>query len=257
MRPIVAARLDGHPVSMLLSTGDTLISVSHAAQRDLHLSDDPHTQAVLAGMGGNTNANRAIIQRFELGDVELPDVLAIVADLPGSSNVQPPLAGAIGARVLSQYDVEFDFNNRHVTLWQRRGCTSAAPNWTGAWSTLRLTRSPSNNLATDIAIDGHVLRAVLDTGSLVTTLNDEAARRVGLGTGSPLSAQVIRGEAGNDVIAHTLAITSMIAGAIPLQKDKVLVAPVHIPFADMMLGADSLQHHDLWLSYDFQEAFIR
>jgi hypothetical protein len=37
----------------------------------------------------------------------------------------------------------------------------------------------------------------------------------------------------------------------------VLVAPVHLPFADMMLGVDYFRHRKLWLAYAGGLAFIQ
>jgi predicted aspartyl protease len=119
------------------------------------------------------------------------------------------------------------------------------------------SRNAGNLLTMEVSVNGHILRALLDTGTRTTTINDDAARRLGLGSGSPLSAPVIRGEDGSDIIAHTLAVTEMTVGSMPMQNGSVLVAPILIPFADMILGADRLQHHDIWVSYNSQQAFIR
>ena len=256
---IVPARIDGQPVSMLLDTGDERLAIREQVQTALRLPEDPHHTTIMHGIGGTSTAHDLIIQRFELGDTELPQSGAAVMNLPSVPVTDPPLAGVIGGQILSGYDVEFNFATRHVILWQRSDCDTVAPAWHGPYASVSLARSTGSLVTVPITINGQTLRALLDTGAQTTTISMDAASRLGL-TAAGLAAartSVSRGADGNDVFTHVTRLHSMTIGAAHRADMPVMVAPVHVPFADMMLGADFFQHHDLWIAYAGQRAFVQ
>ena len=256
---VVSARIDGQPVSMLLDTGDERLAIRAQMQAVLRLPEDLHHTTIMHGIGGASTAHDLIIQRFELGGTELPQSGASVMNLPAVPVVDPPLAGVIGGQILSGYDVEFDFAARRVLLWQRSGCDAATPAWQGTYASADLERSTGSLMTVPVAINGQHLRALLDTGALTTTVSVEAASRLGL-TAAALAAgrtAVTRGADGRDVFTHVARLHSVAIGAARRTDMPVLVAPVHIPFADLLLGADFFQHHRLWIAYAAQRAFIK
>lgn len=256
---IIPARLDGHAVSMLLDTGDERLTVTRLAQRSLGLPEDQHHSTRVHGVGGTTTSNDAIIQRFEIGDVELPQSGASVVDMAEMPSVEPPLAGIIGGQILSDYDVEFNFATRKVAFWQRSDCTDIAPAWQGAWSTARLARGTGNLMTLDVMIEGQAVRALLDTGARNTIIDYAAAGRLGI-TAATLSAarlSVNRGADGNDVFTRRQVLHDVAIGNARADYLVAFVGPVKVPFADMLLGVDFLRNRDVWVAYAAQELFIR
>ena len=256
---VVPARVDGQLVSMLLDTGDERLAIRAQAQAALRLPEDRRHTTIMHGIGGTSTAHDLIIQRFELGDTELPQSGAAVMNLPTVPLVDPPLAGVIGGQILSGYDVEFDFAARRVRLWQRSGCDTAAPAWQGAYASVNLERSTGSLVTVPVTINGQTLRALLDTGALTTTVSIDAAGRLGLTAAALAGARtaVSRGADGNDVFTHVARLHSVAIGSAHRTDMPVLVAPVHVPFADIMLGADFFQHHKLWIAYAAQRAFVQ
>ena len=252
---VVPARIDGQPVSMLLDTGDERLAIREQVQAALRLPEDPHHTTIMHGIGGTSTAHDLIIQRFELGDAELPQSGAAVMNLPSVPQTDPPLAGVIGGQILSGYEVEFNFAARRVVLWQRNDCAPVAPAWRGAYASVNLERSTGSLVTMPVTINGQHLRALLDTGALTTTLSVEAATRLGLSAAARIS--VSRGADGRDVFSHATRLHSVDLGGAHRAELPVLIAPVHIPFADIMLGADFFQRHDLWIAYAGQRAFVQ
>jgi clan AA aspartic protease (TIGR02281 family) len=257
--PIVLARIDGQPVTMLVDTGDERLTVRRNAMAALHLAEDPTHRTAVHGVGGTVTSNDAIIQSFELGGVELPQSGAAVADLAGAPNLRPPLAGIIGGQTLADYDVEFNFAARKLVLWQRAGCESVVPDWPPPYATARLARGAANLMTLDVSINGVAVRALLDTGATNTVLSPAAAGRIGI-TQADLSAartSVSRGADGNDIFNRVYRTRDVAIGPLHEPNLPVLVGPVRVPFAEMLLGVDFLRHRDLWLSYSGQLVFVR
>jgi predicted aspartyl protease len=177
---VVPARLNGQDVSMLLDTGDEVMTITPHAKVALGLAEDHQNRTSVQGLGGIVTNNNVRIEHFELGGTELFQPSAAVAPMPSAWRGEPPLAGIIGAQVMSDYDVEFDFPGRIVTLWQRSGCGSVAPAWQGPWASARLVRGRSSLVTLDVTIEGQTVRALLDTGAQNTTIDIEAAGRLGV-----------------------------------------------------------------------------
>lgn len=256
---LVPARIDDQPVSMLLDTGDERLTITHEAQRILRLPEDTKHRTEVHGIGGTSTSFDAVIQRFELGDTELPVTGASLVDLMMHPLVDPPMAGIVGEQVMSRYDMEFDFASRHVVLWQRTGCDTIAPAWTGAWSTVDLLRGNGDLLTLDVAIDGHTIRAMLDTGALTSVIDPQAAAVLGV-TAATLGAArvaVSRGADSSDVLMRRYVLRDIALGSTHVANLAVGIGAVKVPFAHMLLGVDFLQHHDLWVSYAGQKAFVR
>ncbi len=256
---VVPARIDGQAVSMLLDTGDERLTIRPGAQRALRLPTDAHHRTRIQGIGGDSISFDAIIQRLELGDTEIPQSGAAIADFPIAANTNPPLAGILGTQIMSDYEVEFNFRIRRVVFWQRTGCANIAPDWPAPYATKPLTRGTGNLVTFDVTIDGHPIRALLDTGARNTTISFDAATRLGISAQSLAgsSVPVMRGSDGNDVFTRAAHVSDIAMGGAHRTNATILVAPLHLQYAEMLLGVDFLQHRDLWISYGAQIAFIR
>ncbi len=256
---VVPARIDGQAVSMLLDTGDERLTIRPGAQRTLRLPIDPHHSTRVRGIGGDSVSFDAILQRLELGDTEIPQSGAAIADFPLFANTNPPLAGILGAQIMSDYEVEFNFASRHVVFWQRTGCTNVAPDWPAPYAARPLARGARNLVTLEVMIDGHPIRALLDTGAQNTILGFDAATRLGITAESRAGSRVpvFRGADGSDVFTRVAHVSDIALGGAHRKNATILVAPLHLQYADMLLGVDFLQHRDLWISYGGQIAFIR
>ena len=257
--PVVVAALDGQAVSMLLDTGSERLGVGGRAALQLRLPQDLRHRTRMHGIGGDSIAYDVDIQSFELGGAEIPQSGAAIIELAGAPATRPPVAGVIGAQILDDYDVELDFIRRHVVLWQVSGCANVMPSWQGTWSSARLTRGAGDLVSLDIQINGKPIRALLDSGAQTTTIDYGTAGQLGL-TKVALAASrevVTRGSDGSDLMAHVIRVQDIAVGSTHSADFPLLVSRIHLRFANMLLGADFLQHRDVWISYAGQQIFLR
>ena len=244
---------------MMLDTGSERLGVRRQAAVELRLPEDRRHSTRTRGLGGTSITYDVAVQSFEIGGTELPLAGAAVIEMPAMRAAQPAVAGVIGAQTLSDYDVEMDFVRRHVVFWQVSGCAQIVPAWQGAWSSARLARGAGNLVSLDVDLNGHAVRALLDSGARNTTIDFETANRLGIGAAALAAGKevITRGADGSDVVAHVIRMRDVSVGSMHAADFPVLVSPVHLPFAGMLLGVDFLQHRDVWISYAGQELFIR
>jgi predicted aspartyl protease len=146
-----------------------------------------------------------------------------------------------------------------VVFWQRSGCANVAPDWPAPYATKPLARGAGNLVTLEVTINGHPVRAVLDTGAQNTILGFDAATRLGINAQSLAGSRVpvMRGSDGNDVFTRIAHVSDIAVGGAHRTNATILVAPLHLQYADMLLGVDFLQHRDVWISYGRQIAFFR
>ena len=119
-KPLVTAEIDGHSIQMLVDSGSgtSLLWPRTAAALDLTVTPLPGVK--FYGVGGGDSAGRVTLPDLTLGGYTVRNFELIVTGRPSPSD---HFAGVLGEDFLSQTDVEFDFLNGVVRLFQPRECS--------------------------------------------------------------------------------------------------------------------------------------
>ncbi len=99
--PIIAAAVNGTPVTFLLDTGAQAHLILPAAEAMLRLRPMQGT-VPLIGTGGARDAPLVVLEGVTLGGVPLAPLPTPVTTLPVVPQVSPMLAGLLGAPLLEQ-----------------------------------------------------------------------------------------------------------------------------------------------------------
>ena len=236
--PIVPASIAGRPVSLLLDTGAQGMLVTPELAESLSL---PLRGLVpLYGTGGSSQARLYLLPGLRLGGTPMPDQLAPAAPLPIGVRTDPPLAGLLGASLLSRFDLTIDVPGGRLALAFPDDCPP--PQGTSA----ALEVSPRGEPYMPVRVNGHTLLALFDTGTRATIIDEGVAARLGIT--APASANTARGIDGQRVaIGHT-TVQLAIGDAAPTATP-VSVSALQLDRGDMLLGLDSIIGRRLWLSY--------
>lgn len=235
--PIVPGSLAGRPVSWLVDTGAQGMLIVPALAEALALPSSGMTR--VDGTGGSTIARVVRLPGLRLGGVAMPDQVAPVIALPGTLAADPPLAGLLGASLLSLFDLEFDLPAGRMALWPQ-GCP--APRGLS----LAIELSPAREVLVPVRVNGQPLLALLDTGSRATILSAAAARRLRLD--APVSANTAAGVDGARLpIGHTRM--QLAFGDEPPADTPVSIAPLQLDRGDLLLGLDQLGRRRFWIRY--------
>ena len=236
--PVITASLAGRPVSFIVDTGAQGMLVTPETVETLALPLSGLTRVF--GTGGSQPARVVRLPGLRIGGAEMPPLVAPVLPLPLTLDITPPLAGLLGASLLSRFDLEFDVPGARLALWTPDDCPM--PRGTS----LPMEVSRAGEAFIPVRINGQSLLALVDTGSRPTILSEATARRLGIA--APPSANTAPGVDGTRLpIGHTRVRLTL--GDAPPTDTPISIAPLQLDRGDMLLGLDQIAHRPLRLLY--------
>ncbi len=253
-------QIDGRAIRALIDTGSNLSMVWRPAldRLGLRLLNAPNrrSQIRLYGLGGESTVYTTYveylrIQNFSARDIRLP----VAGDLPNGIDF------IFGEDFLSRQSVEFDLRHHVVRTMETSGCTpSELPYWAKTFSMADLIATPHSAQAirVNVLLNGHSVRAQLDSGSSISLLSKAVAdslglhyvktgrRLAGIGRGAlEISVADVRTFAlGDETINNTQLQVAELDKYQKIQtiRSRIPVAaPVSAP--PMLLGLDFLRAH--------------
>ena len=253
--------IGGRVASMLVDTGSDAGLFTELGADRLLLARDPSRRTVMQGTGGTgRTVPNVFYPDLAIGEWHLAGGSMPVGGLPGMPVVTPPVAGLIGADVLSQFDVEFDLQRHRIVFWQIRSQSllcSPPPAWDGTFDTIPLERH-GNRLTLAARLDGVTITALVDSGARSRILSRRAAARLGVGAdrldGDP--GGITAGVDLHETSYHWHRFDTLTIGRETQHRPVLTVAPLDEQ-ADLLLGADWFATHDVWISYATNQMFVR
>ncbi len=253
--------IDGRAASLLVDTGSDTGLLTEAAAAGLGLERDPDRQMLLRGTGGiGRRVPNVVLPSLAIGGMRLAGSSVPVGTLPAMPVVEPPVAGLLGADVLSRFDLELDLPHRRIGFW-RIGTGSIAcappPGRDGSFDAIALRRD-GDRLELDARLDGKPISVLVDTGARSRILSTTAARRLGV-DGDRLGADPGGVNAGIDLHPteyHWHRFRQLVIGTETTRDPVLTVAPLAEP-VDLLLGADWFATREVWISYATNTLFVR
>jgi predicted aspartyl protease len=165
--------INGQPIHVLIDTGSYMSMVWRPSVERLGLRLVSGPRMRMFGLGGespvdSTFVDELRIETFITRNVRLP----VAGDLPSGVDF------ILGENDLSRNSVEFDLRHNVVRTMQISGCTPAQlPYWAKTYSMADLLASPADAQAirVNVTLNGHPVRAQIDSGSSVSLLNKSIA----------------------------------------------------------------------------------
>ena len=265
---MVTGKLNGVDTPLTIDTGATHSVLSLRTMKALGLHRIEEAETRRTRVGGVVDSDDFAEQRAAgvAGETRAFDT-AVEVQLGGATSRRRvtvvPLAGdnaLIGTDVLRDYDVEFDLPAHRLRLWRAPGCGSADLPWTGQRFDAPLQVTDRGWLRLDAAIDGKPLVAVLDSGTPVSTLTPDAARRLGVSQAALADDPDIHpsGIAGDPFTVHLHHFDTLRISQERITKPLLGVsdASLAIP-GDLLLGLDFFNGQRTWISYRTEKLFIQ
>jgi len=221
-RALVDGSINGHPVGVLIDTGASKTVMTRSAAERLGI-DRVDARMSFYGVGGRTRAELAEIEEFRLGGaVQKKWPVLVIGEQPMGD-----VAVILGEDFFESLDLELDFANKVVRLFQPQDCDKAAlAYW--APDTPPLKIASVRKLMVDVEVNGVPLLALIDSGASRSTLDLGVARRAGI---TPASAGVTSG--GCIVGIGRKPVDAFIA---PMERFAIgdeIIRDARIPMADM------------------------
>jgi predicted aspartyl protease len=251
---LVPVTLDGQPAQLIFDTGSftSILSVAAANRIGLRHTRTEETDAVMAtlgGIGGGRSAMGVTARTMDLGGLKGRDVNLLAADF------RPALGdGLLSIDLISKYDVDLDFPDHQVILYEPIGDCRAP----SAFLASPLYSVPLRPFGRDrrprvtVSIGGQEVVAMLDTGAGHSAIFRQAAGRLGLHM-DDLAADPHAHAAGvgpNAVRSVRHVFAPVTIGDLTFDHMSVDILDDHASDdVQMLLGADFQHAVHLWISY--------
>ena len=247
---LVPAALDGGKVMMVVDTGAEATTITPQTVETLGLAWSP-SATMLLGIGGQVpGGGTAKLRQMNLGGLEQGGRALDVGRLPLVGDDAQRVAGLLGADVLGRYDIELDLPRRVMALYAVPYCPGFVPPGYAAADGHDLQRVGGGLLFVSAEIDGRSVRALLDTGARSSLVTQRVAAGLGV-TDDDLSRDPLvtgHGIGAGSVAFRRHRFDTIRVGGVTVQDMTVNIAPLPIAGVDMLLGADWLTGHRVWIS---------
>lgn len=177
--PLVEAKLNGKPVSLLFDTGSNWTVLSRQAAETHGLSIDI-SSGYSYGVGGASSNLSAEVDEFVLGPSRAKKIKMLVM---GSSSLGDDIAGLLGADYSMQMELEVALADKVVRFFQTSDC---ADSYLGYWDKdamevpLDWPGSFDKRPFVTVDLNGKKVVAMIDTGANVTVVYRRAAAAAGV-----------------------------------------------------------------------------
>jgi Aspartyl protease len=262
---LVTVQVNDAPATFILDTGADRTLMGDDAVRRLGLQRSEWVASTVLGLGGYEQRPNALPRSLRLGGATLRrrtvtgDTSVTVGPLPVTEIAGHPIAGLLGRDFLSPFDLDMDLPSHKLTLYDVVGCTTGFLPWTMPYAAIPATTPMGAALVVQVLVNGHPMRALLDTGASASLIAAPGMFRLGL------TPQMLTNDPGsngsgvgpNPVFMRHHRFAELRVGPVVTPNPMLWVAPVHIvPIVDMLLGADWLQSQHVWLSFATKQMFV-
>jgi predicted aspartyl protease len=168
--------------------------------------------------------------------------------------------GTIGLNFFTRMDLEIDNAGKTISLFKQDHCKGAGVHWANEAVTLRFKRDPGNPIAMPIVaadLEGQIVRTLIDTGSTVTSMQlEHAKRRFGLTPQTPGVEPSGQIHLPGGSIVETYSYTFKALTISGIRFENVTVHLGDFDEADLVLGMNEIKKLHLYFAFKDQMIHI-
>lgn len=269
----LSANINGKNLSLVLDTGAEGSLLTAHALAGLDLQPDNTRHAALIGVDGRRH-NVPLIAvddlSFHNSDkhlISLGRYFFPLGELPGIPMITPPILGLLGMDILGQYDLDIDLPHQRLALWQvalGSFMCHTPPYWNDKTHPVQSLTPQIHNrrFIIPFTLDGHQGTALIDTGARSHILSTGFAHKMGINDDElahdpgGLSGSIASGQHYHERPYYWHHFHLLQIGTENDHNPTLTVAPLQTE-VDMLLGADWLTTHRVWLSPTAKKIFIQ
>lgn len=253
LRPMVSAKINGAEARFIVDTGAFWSMISPAADAQYNLPEEMTSSGFfIEGVNGDTGAQIATVRTFTFLHLPLRNMQFLVAgnDYPSGA------VGLLGDNLWRAFDVEYDFARGLMRMVKASHCGDLplaywARNEPIGIVRLRDTSRWRPHLIGHATVNGKRIRVMFDTGFPRSMLTLAAAKRLGIGPGSPgvVSAGKFGGIARQWRNAWIAPIAVFEIGGEKIEHTHLLIGDTHgLDRVAMYVGTDFFLSHHVYVS---------
>ncbi len=255
----VPAEINGHATRLVVDTGSIYSSLADDLTDELGLAREEASRIFMLS-GGVPLYQTVEAGRFVLGSMQAERQSFYVVP---AENIAPDAQGLLGPDLFTNYDLEFDFAAGKFNLFSQKHCRGQVVYWTQTpYASVPLQLQKTWQLLVSVNVDGHPLRAVIDTGAESSTMSLGTAEKIfglkddsaGMKELPPISVNRTA-----RVKSYRYPFQAMTFGGITVKNPDILLLPgdeADRREPDMVLGVSILRQLHLYVAYDEQMLYV-
>jgi predicted aspartyl protease len=254
-RPMIEGKINGQPVRILVDTGSAVSSMVESAARNLALPLEPWSGIELWGVGGQKRLQATTVKELQVGAYKATRMRLLVTSWPGSAPEEYVML--LGADFFSNMGTEFDVAHGVIRLLEPSGCkVDQLAYWSNTYALAQLRSWPNGSPETEVTINGKPVRAMLDTGAPVSTLDLAVAERIGLKPATVAAAKdnperwlglAETFSIGDEAIRNVHLVVQDLFGKDKEKRTGSRIGESAADFPGMLLGFDFLLSHRVFI----------
>ncbi len=179
---IVPVTINGTPEKFVLDTGGYTTQLGHKTASALGLKEEENMDALFDAYG-HASRNSVTVDALGLGRMTARKIDVRISPLPNleDSNV----AGLLSTNLFLLYDIDLDFGAGRLNYFSQDHCDGKVAYWPERPVAIIPFTLEGWHITIPVTVDGHSLKALIDTGSSITVMTDAAAtEKFGISLGS-------------------------------------------------------------------------
>lgn len=254
--PTVPVTINGTPKTMIIDTGavDSMITTKVAVELNLPRRVLRNPGAVWSFYGKNIS-RMVEIEDFAVGRLRVGHMTML--ELPDDRFASD--AGVIGPDLLRVFDLDLDYLNAKVNFFLPDHCEGKVVYWAKDWAVVPLIvreEEPSHIYA-NATLDGHKVKALIDTGASVTHMSLEMARDVFDWDKDPEMTRVDHSPDPNDA-QYKYTFKELNLNGMTIKNPTFLLSSNKMGnlAPDMILGEDILRQLHVYIAYRERNMYV-
>ncbi|MES2324361.1 MAG: retropepsin-like aspartic protease [Pseudomonadota bacterium] len=251
--PMIAGSINGKPTTVAVDLGSYNTKITKSVLDAMGITSW-NTRDSMGGSGGNFRIMEVRLGELKAGPASGRGVFEVI-DTSSASGFN------MGADMLLRNDLEISLKENQLKFFRTRNCEkSHLAYWSQDAVVLPFKIHGDDDVRPifKVKVNGKEMTAVMSTASSTTTLNVNAARKLGLTVGSP---QVTEGNQvkgmGKDMLSYwNVKIDALEIGEERISNVTLGMIKEDVGVADVMFGLDFVRAHRIYISMDQRQIYF-
>ena len=268
-RILVPITLNGVEKKFLFDTGGAFNAISQATVKELGIPQYRSNYRV-SDLYGDVSESFVQIHEVVLGKAKNSGVQLQVMGNFGRPENQAPFDGILATGIFLHDDIDLDFGAERINFFSADHCAGKVVYWSHQVLSVVPIEMEQGHLDVPVTLDGHSLRATIDTGATFTTLNlTRAQEKLSFSADTPSTGDAPKDNPERQIYPRRFSNLSF--DGVTVQNPLVIIQPLRFGggkndettlasraehkddltnrlSADMIIGMDILRHLHIYIA---------
>jgi clan AA aspartic protease (TIGR02281 family) len=252
----IPVTINGQEKQFMVDTGGYASSVNREVAQALGMRLRNIIRVRIRDAGGKEATSFVKADSLRLGQMEAKDIDLMVDEANGFD-------GVIAPDLLRNYDVDFDFANLKLNLFQPHPCEGKAVYWPSTYAVLPMEITQDGHTRIPVTLDGKDMDAIVDSGASASVMPMSAAERffdLKRDSANVTRRGELRGGQGSVIDAYSYPFKTLSFGTVTATNPHVLLSDtpngLSKEHSSLVLGMTELHFLHFYLAYKEHKIYV-